>query len=277
MLQEAQIPVREAMDAAQYRRRMLLTLVLLIAAVTAMLVKDRAFWFGNDEISASDDAADSVEASPAPVLKQVAQTALPVSAPVQKTKAAKIAKAVPQPVVASGPVFSAERKALQPLQVAVVTGGAQHTIPANTIPSNSAAVKVDLRSDAASTLNQPPATNAVQRTRLSADLAQPSPQYPALAERMKVQGSVLMQAFIGADGVIRELRVLSGPAILSSAAREAAMQWRFRPYLQNGKAVETSARITVNFVINVSDDKARDHQDASIDNTIRISPANPGL
>jgi outer membrane biosynthesis protein TonB len=26
-------------------------------------------------------------------------------------------------------------------------------------------------------------------------------------------------------------------------------QWRFKPYLQNGQAVETQARITVNFTI----------------------------
>lgn len=75
---------------------------------------------------------------------------------------------------------------------------------------------------------------------------------------MKVQGAVLLQAFIGADGVIRELRVLSGPAILSSAAREAALQWRFKPYLQNGKPVETQATITVNFTIKVLDNGARE-------------------
>ena len=40
------------------------------------------------------------------------------------------------------------------------------------------------------------------------------------------------------------------------------MQWRFKPYLQNGKAVETQARITVNFVIKVWDDEARIHQTA---------------
>jgi len=43
--------------------------------------------------------------------------------------------------------------------------------------------------------------------------------------------------------------VLSGPAILSAAAREAVKQWRFKPYLQAGQPVETEARITVNFTI----------------------------
>jgi protein TonB len=81
---------------------------------------------------------------------------------------------------------------------------------------------------------------------------------------MKVQGSVLLQAFIGADGVIRDLRVLSGPAILATAAQEAARRWQFKPYLQNGQAVETQAKITVNFTIKVLDNGARDQMDTVV-------------
>jgi len=68
---------------------------------------------------------------------------------------------------------------------------------------------------------------------------------------MKVQGSVLLQAFVSVDGGIRELRVLSGPPILVSAAAEAVRQWRFKPYLQNGQPVETQAKISVNFTIKI--------------------------
>jgi protein TonB len=75
------------------------------------------------------------------------------------------------------------------------------------------------------------------------------PAYPVLAKQMKVQGAVVMQALIGADGLIQDLKVVSGPAILSSAAREAVRQWRFKPFFENGKAVETQAKITVNFTI----------------------------
>ena len=79
-------------------------------------------------------------------------------------------------------------------------------------------------------------------------------EYPMLARQMKVQGSVLMQALIAASGKIEELRVISGPAILSAAARQAVMQYHFKPYLQAGQPVETSARVTVNFAIRVLDD-----------------------
>jgi protein TonB len=98
------------------------------------------------------------------------------------------------------------------------------------------------------------ATNAGERVRLSPDTAQMverpvEPNYPMLAKQMKVQGSVVLQALIGREGAIQDLRVISGPVILSTAAMDAVRQWRFRPYFEAGQPVETEARITVNFTI----------------------------
>lgn len=67
---------------------------------------------------------------------------------------------------------------------------------------------------------------------------------------------------IGADGAVKEMRVISGPTILVSAARQAVQQWRFKPYLVNGSPVETYARVTVNFSIDVSNTEARYHLDS---------------
>jgi protein TonB len=63
---------------------------------------------------------------------------------------------------------------------------------------------------------------------------------------------VVLRATVNSEGAIESLRVLSGPAILAPAAREAVRQWRFKPYLQNGRAVETQAEITVNFLISTT-------------------------
>jgi len=75
------------------------------------------------------------------------------------------------------------------------------------------------------------------------------PNYPVLAKQMKVQGAVVLQAMIDKGGNIEDLRVVSGPAILATAAQQAVKQWHFKPYYQQGQAVETEARITVNFTI----------------------------
>jgi protein TonB len=102
-----------------------------------------------------------------------------------------------------------------------------------------------------------PTTDAAERVRLSPNatlaLVRPvNPSYPLLARQMKVQGSVLLQALISREGSIQDLQILSGPAILAAAAREAVKQWRFKPYLQDGQPVETQAKITVNFTISTN-------------------------
>jgi TonB family protein len=143
------------------------------------------------------------------------------------------------------------------MEVEVVAGDTHRVVHPG---SNS--VKVEMppnsgsRVAASTAFTWSPATNAAERTRLSADQPDALPpsaetSYPSLAKEMKVQGSVLLQAFVGTDGGIRHLRVLSGNPILVSAALEAARQWRFTPYLQNGQPVETQAKIMVNFTIKV--------------------------
>ena len=100
-------------------------------------------------------------------------------------------------------------------------------------------------------------TEAAERTQISTDTASlvtrsVRPGYPMLARQMKVQGSVILQALIGRDGLIQDLRVLSGPPILASAAQEAVKQWHFKPHYEGTYAVETQAKITVNFTISTN-------------------------
>ena len=75
------------------------------------------------------------------------------------------------------------------------------------------------------------------------------PQYPRTARIMHVSGTVQLRAMIGMDGRIRELEVLSGNAFLQPAAVAAVREWRYRPTLLNGQAVEVETLITVNFVL----------------------------
>lgn len=76
------------------------------------------------------------------------------------------------------------------------------------------------------------------------------PVYPPIARQIGAQGPVVLRAVIARDGTVDSLRVVSSahPA-LNQAALEAVSQWRFRPYLLNGVAVEVEAQITVNFIL----------------------------
>lgn len=76
------------------------------------------------------------------------------------------------------------------------------------------------------------------------------PNYPSLAKTIRLWGTVILRARIGTDGEVHELETVSGNQILADAARQAVMQWRYRPTMLNGQAVEVETQITVNFVLN---------------------------
>jgi protein TonB len=76
------------------------------------------------------------------------------------------------------------------------------------------------------------------------------PVYPPIAKQIGAQGPVVLHALIGTDGAVQNLRVVSSAhPTLNDAALAAVAQWRFRPYLLNGVAVEVEAQITVNFIM----------------------------
>lgn len=76
------------------------------------------------------------------------------------------------------------------------------------------------------------------------------PVYPPIARRIGAEGPVVLQAVISREGTVESLRVVtSAHPTLNEAALAAVAQWRFRPYLLNGVAVEVEAQITVNFML----------------------------
>jgi len=75
------------------------------------------------------------------------------------------------------------------------------------------------------------------------------PRYPMLARQARIQGTVQLRAIISKTGTIENLVVLSGHAMLVTAAVEAVKQWRYRPYLLNNEPIEVDTDITVNFML----------------------------
>jgi protein TonB len=75
------------------------------------------------------------------------------------------------------------------------------------------------------------------------------PSYPPLARSARIQGTVVLQALIGKDGTIQNLRAVSGHPMLTPAAIDAVRQWRYKPYFLNGEPVEVDTQITVNFTL----------------------------
>jgi len=80
-------------------------------------------------------------------------------------------------------------------------------------------------------------------------LRQPKPLYPQLAVRARIQGTVVLQAIIGKDGTIRDLKVLSGHPLLVQAALDAVKTWQYLPTLLNSEPVEVLTEIDVIFTL----------------------------
>jgi protein TonB len=76
------------------------------------------------------------------------------------------------------------------------------------------------------------------------------PVYPPIAVASRTEGVVILQATISASGTIKDLRVVSGPAMLQQAALDAVSNWRYRPYLLNGAPVEVETTVNVIFTMN---------------------------
>jgi TonB family protein len=254
--------------------RLQIALVLLLVALAVVIVKDRDFWFGSDDTVEADAPvseniqkaavaaapAKSAPAAPAVVAKK--HIALKASKPavfqLSRQDAASASLAEPNVANSDTPVVAATRSALPPLDVEVVAGDAHRNIHPGSNVSKVEILSDSNRVSAPTTSAVSLTTNAAQHERLSngtfPELHQTvEATYPLLGEHMRVQGSVVLQALVGTDGTIENLRVVSGPAILTAAAQQAVRQWRFKPYIQNGQAVETKARITVNFSIRISD------------------------
>ncbi len=73
------------------------------------------------------------------------------------------------------------------------------------------------------------------------------PSYPEQALQAGLQGPVVLQAWIGRDGTIRDVKLIRGSLLLGQAAYRAVKQWRYKPYFLNGQAVETETYVTVDF------------------------------
>jgi protein TonB len=55
------------------------------------------------------------------------------------------------------------------------------------------------------------------------------PQYPDLARKMNLTGTVKIEVMVAANGTVKGARVVGGHPVLANAALDAARKWRFEP------------------------------------------------
>lgn len=74
-----------------------------------------------------------------------------------------------------------------------------------------------------------------------------SPKYPADARSEGTEGTVILKEVVDEDGKVQGVRLVEGNAALATAAMQAVKQWRYRPYVRDGKAQPFQTVVIVDF------------------------------
>ncbi|HTU35945.1 MAG TPA: energy transducer TonB [Candidatus Acidoferrum sp.] len=73
------------------------------------------------------------------------------------------------------------------------------------------------------------------------------PAYPFAAREANIQGDVVIDTRIGPNGSVANMKVISGPAMLRSAALDALRHWKYQPSELDGKPVAVQMLVTIRF------------------------------
>jgi periplasmic protein TonB len=74
------------------------------------------------------------------------------------------------------------------------------------------------------------------------------PLYPEIARRSGVDGTVVVDAQIDAQGRVVKATAESGPAVLRPEAVRAVLQWRFKPATLDGISVPSATKVSIVFI-----------------------------
>ena len=207
-------------------------------------------------------ATDRLPEAPREVLAFVAPAAPapppppppPAAAPAAQKPVAREARRVPRPVPAPTPPvpIAAPIEQVEPFDVAFddegVVGGVEGGVPGGVIGGVVGGL---------ADVPPPPPPPAQPRApiRTGGELKAPAlitrvpPVYPPIAVSAKIQGVVILEATVGRNGHVEEVRVLRSVPLLDQAAKDAVLQWRYAPLLLNGKPERFILTVTLSFTL----------------------------
>lgn len=172
----------------------------------------------------------------------------PVTVPTQPRADTTTASTTPQPVMQPTVLKS------PPPRVTV----AANTAPGSASSSSGPPIPSSLKSQMASMVpeasgNKPPeaAMQSIEPvsipevTERALLTDQPAMAYPANAKGM--QGTVVLDVLVGRDGTIEDAKFLQGSLAFARTAIDGVKQWKFKPYMMNGRAVSVETHLTISF------------------------------
>jgi TonB family protein len=118
----------------------------------------------------------------------------------------------------------------QPVEF-IVTVTVNFSLPKDKIPASAAKAEVEIR-------------GSIQESKL---VNKVRPAYPPDAKAAGLEGSVKARVVIGDDGMLKEIRNISGPLPFIQTAADAIRQWIWKPTTVDGVPVAVITEIEMNF------------------------------
>lgn len=78
-------------------------------------------------------------------------------------------------------------------------------------------------------------------------ISRKEPAYPYAARMAGIRGVVVLEGVVGTNGRVKDLKAVSGTAVLRQAAMTAVSQWVYKPALLNGSPIEARVSVEVRF------------------------------
>ena len=168
--------------------------------------------------------------SPAP---QLVAMALMPAAPAPPAHPAEPVPAIEMPQV---PLVPRPKAAPRRQVVRIVPPAAEPSMPA--VPSADASLPVIAESEQPAPLSEPAPISS-----------NPAPEYPETARRKGIEGTVVLQVSVAADGQPLSVTMVasSGHDMLDAEAVRTVRRWRFRPALAHGRPVAGLVVVPITF------------------------------
>jgi protein TonB len=97
--------------------------------------------------------------------------------------------------------------------------------------------------------NDPPPPEYVLAEEAPVPVHKVPPIYPDDARNARVQGTVIVKALVGVDGLVKQTAVQYSIPLLDGAAQEAVRQWEFKPATAGRKPVAVWVTVPVKFTL----------------------------
>lgn len=226
---------------------------------------------GSDQPAATDAPTATPSATPAdgaqtPAVQvpdsqppQTTPTATPSATTPPSTAPAVVATATASPAPIAAPATTPQNSSTPAVDYAPVTPKPSPAVrqptpyvpPVTKVPSSLQTQMATMVPDASGNKSPDAAMPSIEPvdvpelTERALLTSQPQIVYPAAAGVQ--QGTVVVQVLVGRDGTVQDVKFLQGSLAFARAGIDGVRQWKFKPYIMNGRPVSVQTKLTINF------------------------------